>query len=1190
MKINWKLYAEVGRSSFLMILVAVLWGCSHIRFSHGQVIPPTDPAEIDALVAFRSSLTNSKKQLPSWYNNLDPCVSRWEGVICLQDEYPTALSNSSYSHITELRLLRKNLTGTLAPELGNLKALKFLDVMWNQIGGSIPDSFGNLTNMYLLLLNGNQLKGSLPESLGYLTGLNRIQIDENQISGPIPTSFQNLSSIQHLHMNNNSLSGSIPSELGKLPKMVHLLLDNNNLSGSLPPEIASAPNLLILQLDNNHFDDGTTLPREYFQIPTLLKLSLRNCNIVGDIPVSDMNSSQQLAVLDLGVNHLNGSIPILPTALTAIDLSNNDFAGAVPDQLGSLQNLSFVLMSNNRFSGAIPRSIGTAPIYNDSNGGILLDFQNNNISTILNNASLLALPDNQASFHFAGNPVCSGQNLAAWCVPVSGVSLLDTSFVMSSSNKETTCADNCKPPASLVPNAAMFGCSCAVPIIVWYRLKSPGFNVFDLYEREFLVYISSGLGLSINQVDIFDYAYEPGPRIQMHLHLFPATGYQFNQSECDRLNNLFGQWLIPDSPVFGPYELLRFTVQSPSSGGSKKLSGGAIAGIVVGVLVAAGALALIGILFLVKTKKSRRPQMIPMDRGFLSKIKATGLQEWKWEDMEQFTDKFNEKNVLGVGGYGKVYLGMLPDGSKVAIKRKRAEAGSSEQFQTEIELLSRVHHRNLVALKGFCQDDESGDEFLVYEFMENGTVEDHILPNTKSPLSFPTRLRIALGAARGLNYLHTEANPPIYHRDIKASNILLDKKFQAKVADFGVGKNAPEPDEEGGVGGGVDTLVRGTPGYLDPEYCLTHTLTDKSDVYSFGVFLMVLLAGRPAISQGKNIVRAFKMAGEADLLWSLVDTYIANQCSAEIAESWARLTLRCTATDPMDRPSMTDVVNVLDMIYKAAGISRAETDSSSTATFTNTSSTFTNTSSSTNTTTSEERKRDDQSLSFLDSIVSTSETPITDIVENGFDVTNIWCSDVPSDVHFMFEILHFLDLLTVSGGGSSNGAIGLPHYQSIVRLDYQLTYDEGGRGGSTTRHQPQKTNLHVSSLYMRRWYSTIPVDPLLQLSSSIGASERSIPDEPPDIDEVMSQGEEDNETENDDESSNSIAPDSEEEQNEDDMQTQEGQNDMVEDIRQRHPVWAQIVAENLERTRKNPAKEQGQFDIDYDLGELLGAL
>ncbi|KAL3689569.1 hypothetical protein R1sor_015878 [Riccia sorocarpa] len=954
MKINGKLCAVVGirRSSSLIFLVAVFWVCGSIRFSHGQGIPQTDPAEIDALVAFRSTLTNSRQQLPSWYKNSDPCVSQWEGVACLQSDYPSDLNNSPYSHITELRLLRKNLTGTLASELGNLKALKFLDVMWNQIGGSIPDSFGNLTNLYLLLLNGNQLTGSLPDSLGYLTNLNRVQIDENQISGPIPTSFQNLTSVQHLHMNNNSLSGSIPPELGKLPNMVHLLLDNNNLSGSLPPELASAPNLLILQFDNNHFDDGSTLPREYFQIPTLLKLSLRNCNIVGDIPVSDMNTSQQLGVLDLGLNRLNGSIPLLPPALTAIDLSNNKFVGGVPDQLGSLQNLSYVLMSNNNFSGAIPSSFGTAPIYNDSNGGrIIWDFQNNSITSIPTSDSLLRLPNTQTHFHFAGNPVCSGMNLAVWCLPTNGVSLLDTTSVNSSSNEGTTCADNCKTPAMLVPNAVMHGCSCAVPIIVWYRLKSPGFNVFDLYEREFLGYISSGLGLSTNQVDIFDYAYDPGPRIQMHLHLFPATGYTFNESEIQRISNLFGKWLINDSPVFGPYELLRLTVLDPSSGGSKGLSGGAIAGIVLGIVFAAGAIALIGILFLVKRKKSRRPQMLPLDRGFLSKVKQTGLQEWKWEDMEEFTENFSDKNIIGVGGFGKVYLGLLPDGTKVAIKR--AEVGSTMQFQTEIELLSRVHHRNLVALMGFCHDEESGDEFLVYEFMENGNVEDHLPPNTESPLNFPTRLRIALGAARGIKYLHTEANPPVYHRDIKASNILLDKKFQAKVSDFGVGKNAPEPDEEGGVGGGVETLVKGTPGYLDPEYCLTHTLTDKSDVYSFGVFLMVLLTGKPAISQGKNIVRAVKMAGEADLLWSLVDTYIANHCPAEIAESWARLALRCTAADPMDRPSMTEVVSELEMMHKAAGIGRAETASNPT---TPTTATFT--SSSSKTTTSEGSTRD----------------------------------------------------------------------------------------------------------------------------------------------------------------------------------------------------------------------------------------
>ncbi|XVE80693.1 hypothetical protein DITRI_Ditri15bG0001300 [Diplodiscus trichospermus] len=144
---------------------------------------------------------------------------------------------------------------------------------------------------------------------------------------------------------------------------------------------------------------------------------------------------------------------------------------------------------------------------------------------------------------------------------------------------------------------------------------------------------------------------------------------------------------------------------------------------------------------------------------------------------------------------------------------------------------------------------------LAYEFMSNGTLRDHLSAKSKQVLSFTMRLRIALSSAKGILYLHTEADPPIFHRDIKASNILLDSKFTPKVADFGLSRLAPIPDVEGDVPTHVSTAVKGTPGYLDPEYFLTHKLTEKSDVYSLGVVFLELLTGMQPISHGKNIVR-----------------------------------------------------------------------------------------------------------------------------------------------------------------------------------------------------------------------------------------------------------------------------------------------------------------------------------------------
>ncbi|WRX32504.1 Serine-threonine/tyrosine-protein kinase [Theobroma cacao] len=203
---------------------------------------------------------------------------------------------------------------------------------------------------------------------------------------------------------------------------------------------------------------------------------------------------------------------------------------------------------------------------------------------------------------------------------------------------------------------------------------------------------------------------------------------------------------------------------------------------------------------------------------------------------------------------------------------------------------------------------------LVYEFMSNGTLRDHLSAKSKEPLSFAMRLRVSLGSAKGILYLHTEADPPIFHRDIKASNILLDSKFTAKVADFGLSRLAPVPDVEGALPTHVSTVVKGTPGYLDPEYFLTHKLTDKSDVYSLGVVFLELLTGMQPISHGKNIVREVNVAYHSGMIFSVVDGRMGSYPS-ECVEKFVTLALKCCQDETDSRPSMADVVRELENIW-----------------------------------------------------------------------------------------------------------------------------------------------------------------------------------------------------------------------------------------------------------------------------------
>ncbi|KAJ0978486.1 hypothetical protein J5N97_013960 [Dioscorea zingiberensis] len=801
-----------------------------------------------------------------------------------------------------------NLSGNLVPELGHLSHLKILDFMWNQINGSIPKEIGNITTLELLLLNGNNLTGSLPEELGNLPNLDRIQIDQNHISGQLPKSFANLNKTKHFHMNNNSISGQIPRELSRLPSLVHFLLDNNNLSGHIPPEFSQLPKLLILQLDNNNFS-GSSIPDSFGNISTLLKLSLRNCSLQGPIP--DLSKVPKLGYLDLSWNQLTGSIPSnkLSDNITTIDLSNNFLNGSIPSSFSGLPNLQRLSLEHNQLNGSVPSTIWNNMTFY-GNKSLILDFQNNNLTTISDTLN----PPANVSIWLYGNPVCSNAsqlNILQLCRP-------ETNEQRNSSNVDNVDI-NCGPCPTVdyeYNPLSPFSCFCSVPLHVGYRLKSPGFSNFDPYIKDFEEYLTSGLELLSYQLQLNTVSWEEGPRLGMNLKLFPSTIF-FNESEVLRIRSMFTGWLIPDSDLFGPYELLNFTLgyyANVISNGSKSgLSTGAVVGIVFGAVAVAITLSAVITMYIMKrfsrynvTSRKRSVSRIPM--------KIEGLKSFTFQEMSQATNNFSSTAQVGQGGYGKVYKGFLNDGTVVAIKR--AQEGSlqgSKEFFTEIELLSRLHHRNLVSLLGYC--DEEDEQMLVYEFMPNGTLRDHLSAKSKNePLNFSMRLRIALGSSRGILYLHSEADPPIFHRDIKATNILLDAKFIAKVADFGLSRLAPVPEVEGTVPGYVSTVVKGTPGYLDPEYFLTHKLTDKSDVYSLGVVFLELLTGMQPISHGKNIVREVTVSYQSGMMFSVVDNRMGSYPS-ECIERFVALALRCCQEETDKRPPMSEVVRELENIW-----------------------------------------------------------------------------------------------------------------------------------------------------------------------------------------------------------------------------------------------------------------------------------
>ncbi|KAI5435619.1 probable receptor-like protein kinase At5g59700 [Lathyrus oleraceus] len=277
-------------------------------------------------------------------------------------------------------------------------------------------------------------------------------------------------------------------------------------------------------------------------------------------------------------------------------------------------------------------------------------------------------------------------------------------------------------------------------------------------------------------------------------------------------------------------------------------------------------------------------------------------------EVEESTNYFDESLVIGIGGFGKVYRGELRDGRKVAVKRgSRTSHQGIQEFRAEIETLFKFRHGNLVSLIGYC--DQNQELILVYEFVEKGTLRSHLYGAGLQSLSWNERLNVCIGAAKGLHYLHTAYPTAVIHRDVKSVNILLDGNLNAKVGDFGISRTGPSVHETH-----VSTGVKGTFGYLDPEYFMREQLTEKSDVYSFGVVLIEILCARPVIDPSlpsgainlKDWAINYIHKGQWD---QIIDPHlIIGDINPDSLKRFMETAVRCVADGGADRPSMRDVL------------------------------------------------------------------------------------------------------------------------------------------------------------------------------------------------------------------------------------------------------------------------------------------
>ncbi|KZV42602.1 putative leucine-rich repeat receptor-like protein kinase-like [Dorcoceras hygrometricum] len=889
----------------------------------------TDPQDAAVLRSLKGQWGNTP---PSWDKSDDPCES-WDGVAC-DDSRVISLGLSSLgltgqmsgdigglSELTTLDLsYNPGLTGAISRRLGDLQKLTTLTLSGCSFTNNIPSELGNLSELTFLALNTNNLTGEIPPSLGKLSNLYWLDLAENQLTGSIPVSpilsmgLNKLKNVKHFHFNRNQLSGVIPDELfGPDMAVIHVLFDGNQFEGNIPSTVVLVQSLEVLRLDRN--------------------------NLNGSIPLN-LNNLTKITELNLAHNMLSGPLPDLTglDSLNYVDLSNNSFDPSdSPDWFSTLKSLNTLVIEFGQLQGSVPPGIFSLPEIQQvklSNNGFdetlnmtsyispqlqLIDLQNNSIPSV-------TLGEYKSTLMLYGNPVCSTSlENTVYCQIQEPEKAYSTSLANCGSR-------SCDSDEKLNPQS----CECAFPYQGTLNFRAPSFrtlsNVTLFRSLESSLWLK--LGLPNGSVSLQNPFFNVYDYLQVDLALFPTNSKYFNRSEIRRLGFMLSNQIYKPPNGFGPYIFVADQYNFEEEG-KARFSKGMIAGVTTGCAFLVLVLAGLGLYALWQKRRAEQAESIitwpstGKDNGGAPQLK--GAHWFSHAELKKCTNNFSDSNQIGSGGYGKVYKGTLSSGQVVAIKR--AQEGSMQgsfEFKNEIELLSRVHHKNLVGLIGFCF--EHGEQMLVYEYMANGTLRESLTGKRGIQLDWKRRIRTALGSARGIAYLHELANPPIIHRDIKSTNILLDENLTAKVADFGLSKLVCDASK-----GHVSTQVKGTLGYLDPEYYMTQQLTEKSDVYSFGVVMLELITSKQPIEKGKYIVREVRIAMDKNEgtyfgLKEIIDPSIRDAPNLIGFSRFLEVAMQCVEESASDRPTMSEVVKSLESILLDNGLTTTSTSQSSSLT------------------------------------------------------------------------------------------------------------------------------------------------------------------------------------------------------------------------------------------------------------------
>ncbi|KAH0934228.1 hypothetical protein HID58_011345 [Brassica napus] len=901
-------------------------------FAYSQTLPKQ---EVGALRAVATALKKS-----NWKFNVNPCDltssdGGWrnpnagkgfeDAVTCNCSSTVCHLILSSFSLLKSCRnrvLKAQDLQGSLPKELAGLPFLQEIDLSRNYLNGSIPPEWGTLPLVNISLL-GNRISGPIPKEIGNITTLTSLVLEFNQISGKLPPELGNLQKIERILLSSNYLTGDIPSTFSKLTTLTDFRISDNQFIGVIPDFIENWTELgkLVIQASGL----VGTIPSTIGPLGKLTDLRISDLNGPGS-PFPPLQNMTSLKTLILRNSNLTGELPAYLgsiTTLKLLDLSFNKLSGPIPETYSALSNVDNIYFTSNMLTGEVPswmvdKGDKIDLTYNNfSKDPRTAECQKNSVNMFSSTSPLVA--NNYSNVSCLSNYICPKTfyglhiNCGGNELTINGTKYdADTSdrpifynsrngWVSSNtgnfldddrSPKEVTLWTNRSELKIAEPRLYTHARLSAISLTYYALCLGEGNYTGKLEVKDFdIVNEAKGVGRAV--VKSFQVMITNG---KLEIRLFWAGK---------------GTQAIPSRGVYG--SLISAVSVDPNFIPPKEAGAGtgvgSSIGIVVGAVVASTVFLVLLIGGILWWRGCLRPKS-QMEKDF--KNLDFQISSFSLKQIKVATDNFDPANKIGEGGFGPVHKGKLTDGTVIAVKQlsSKSKQGNRE-FLNEIGMISALQHPHLVKLYGCCV--EGGQLLLVYEYLENNSLARALFgpQETQIRLDWPTRQNICVGIARGLAYLHEESRLKIVHRDIKATNVLLDKELNPKISDFGLAKLDEDENTH------MSTRVAGTYGYMAPEYAMRGHLTDKADVYSFGVVALEIVNGRSNTSAQSKAETFYLLdwvhvLREQNKLMEVVDPRLGTDYNREEAKTMIHIGILCTSQVPSDRPSMSTVVSMLE--------------------------------------------------------------------------------------------------------------------------------------------------------------------------------------------------------------------------------------------------------------------------------------